>query len=1403
MRWIAGTSAVIVMGCGPSTPQMAGCPKPDGVVTEGLAAAIDGAAPGAVLWIRPGTYEAVLVDKPVTLVGTDASGACAPVVGEGGPRLAGLTLTPEAGGSAVSGVVVDGPLTVAASEAVVSDLFVPPTGGPVTVGAEATLVRFVVAAQTDPAVSVTASATVSDGMILRSPGTALDVSGPARLAFLTIAGHVGDGVVLSGGGQVLSDSILVGAEAAEPPQEDGPVGLREHAPARRLESLSFGAHRGYHYARDGMAPIGRSPRTDRMAEVLLPGDRTAFALPLVTDGVARADFLDTLRTPIWSGVVDDEASGQAWVAAYTPTSPMPAARLDAWPDLVPVYGSATDVRGAPRPADARVGAVETSDTAWAFDAAPVVVSTDGDDAAAGTPEAPLRTIGAGIARSAPGQPVWVVTGTYAEPVYVIDRPVVLQGVKRGAGALVPIETADDPDAPVIDPSTTGEPQHALYLENVGKASVVRGVALRNAYTGLVVIGTGRDAPAEPRIEAVSFAGHRKGIDGDQGAGTATGCLFRDNEVAISLRSIAGWTVQDSVFHDNGLSLTLSYTQAEGGHDLTFQRNRFDHDGGLALDVVSARDGQRLLFRDNTFVATTLFVHAGLGTAPVDVVGNHFEDDARLVVDEAAWAVPHLHVADNTPASLAIELSGPGWASATARQPFDHLPGPVVPAVTDWTDAERQVQPYASPVVRGDDGRVWAVAADFDGVAVFDAQGARLGFVPTGRDPRTVALTPDGALALVANLGAGTVSFVDTATLEVVRDVEVGLEPFGVVVDTAGTSAYVSLSGGEGIVRLAVPSGRVTGEVGGLPAEPRGLALWGGPGDGKLFITHFVPEHRPAEVPSSLDAHQAVLSVVDLPDFADARTIALPVVDSPRFPPAVPVLMQAAVVRGDRVYLPSFGANTDRPLGTVLRGRRLQEFEVTSQGLLTVVDAVDEVAIPEESANLSTPGNPINGPYQLGFVPGTDTAWVVSYGNDAVARWQVRRGAPPLALDGYRQSVGILVGGNPRGVALSADGDRLYTDNFATGDLSTVDLTRGAEVQRTPLGPADADRLTPLGRRGKHLFYTTTLVATSANFWFTCATCHPDGRNDGVTWAFTYGPRSTTPLASALETLPLHFDADRDEVDDFEHTVRDLQGGFSLAQGRVDAELGAPLSAQDTPWAAIRAYLTDGVDAPRAQATDLSPRGRAVFRRMGCTACHGGPAFTTSRLVQGGPRAGRQLTATLRDVGTKTDRDLLGTGGFDPPSLWGVGKTAPYLHDGSALTLRDVLANGKHLLAGAVGTPEGLSALDEEALVAFLQGITRGTAPVDDPLAPGEVHALLPEALDRAGVLVAWGTDRYTTDTPVHVVLTTADVGDPLSAGVGTAHPVAGTEAAFDVAPGEVLEVTGVGQPYRLAVTPGE
>lgn len=206
--------------------------------------------------------------------------------------------------------------------------------------------------------------------------------------------------------------------------------------------------------------------------------------------------------------------------------------------------------------------------------------------------------------------------------------------------------------------------------------------------------------------------------------------------------------------------------------------------------------------------------------------------------------------------------------------------------------------------------------------------------------------------------------------------------------------------------------------------------------------------------------------------------------------------------------------------------------------------------------------------------------------------------------------------------------------------------------------------------GRRLFYTSQVPSVSNPVsGLSCATCHFDGRNDGVSWTFTRGKRQTPSLAGKVSlTAPVRWEGDRETVAiDAQRTSRDAMGGTNMSDRQ--AEL-------------IELYIDSTRDADVAMGASSDPaigRGRAIFQRedVGCATCHLGERLTDNESYE------------MFGLFVQTR------------SLVGVSSSPPYLHDGSAATLRDVVLRSRN---GEMGNTSMLSEAEIDDLVAYLSAI---------------------------------------------------------------------------------------------------
>jgi len=241
---------------------------------------------------------------------------------------------------------------------------------------------------------------------------------------------------------------------------------------------------------------------------------------------------------------------------------------------------------------------------------------------------------------------------------------------------------------------------------------------------------------------------------------------------------------------------------------------------------------------------------------------------------------------------------------------------------------------------------------------------------------------------------------------------------------------------------------------------------------------------------------------------------------------------------------------------------------------------------------------------------------------------------------------------PRAVVVV--GGIAYTANFFSDTLSVVGLDPTAKPQSETiqLGPKTESNLVRLGA----LYFHDARICFQG--WQSCASCHPgEARVDGLNWDLLNdgigNPKNNKSLLYVFKTPPAMSTGVRES-----------------AEAAVRAGIQHILFTVQPPEVAdaIDAYLKSltVVPSPRLVKGRLSvsaQRGERVFRskEVGCAQCHPGPVFTDLQPY---------------DVGTHGRFDGEASA-FDTPTLIESWRTAPYLHDGSAKTIREVLLDSNH------------------------------------------------------------------------------------------------------------------------------
>jgi len=268
------------------------------------------------------------------------------------------------------------------------------------------------------------------------------------------------------------------------------------------------------------------------------------------------------------------------------------------------------------------------------------------------------------------------------------------------------------------------------------------------------------------------------------------------------------------------------------------------------------------------------------------------------------------------------------------------------------------------------------------------------------------------------------------------------------------------------------------------------------------------------------------------------------------------------------------------------------------------------------------------------------------------------------------------GRGPKGIAVVPGSACALVANYYSGNVALLDTSAGKVLRTISLGP---QKEPDAARRGEMLFHDATIAFQR---WHSCATCHPNnGRTDALRWDFLRdgigNPKDTPSLVLVAKTPPYNRRALRKTIDEVAYTAV-TAGHFIVPSDEQVRDLKAyleSLSPEPNPFR-----------GPNGQLSEAARRGKLIFEtKADCIRCHRPPYYTDHK---------------MHNVGVLTPNEP--DGRYDTPTLIEVWRTAPYLHDGRALTLKDVLTtfNKKDLH----GHTSELSEQELNDLVAFLKSL---------------------------------------------------------------------------------------------------
>jgi len=582
--------------------------------------------------------------------------------------------------------------------------------------------------------------------------------------------------------------------------------------------------------------------------------------------------------------------------------------------------------------------------------------------------------------------------------------------------------------------------------------------------------------------------------------------------------------------------------------------------------------------------------------------------------------------------------------------------------------------YASPesVVSGPQGKVLYIA-EFTGesVAVFnlDTRKVEKRIALKGR-PSGLAVSPDGRrLYVTLSAPEGRVEVIDLARGKSLATVAVGHSPTAPVLSPNGQRLYVCNRFNNDVSVIDLGGMQETQRIP-VVREPVAAAVTP---DGKSLL---VANHLPSAV-QERDYASSVVSIIDTENRAVVGSVFLPNGSNG---------LRGICVSpdGKYAYVTHVLARYQMPTTQLERGwmntNALSVIDVAARERVNTVllDDVDLGAANPWAVACSEDGALIvvshAGTHELSVIERVGLHRRLEKAARGERVNEATKSAEDVPND-LSFLVGLhrrlsLSGNGPRGMVLV--GERAWVTEYFTDSLAVVDLLTSAKAPAKSISLGEKHPLTA-ERRGEMLFNDADLCFQK---WQSCVSCHPGARADALTWDLLNdgigNPKNTKSMLLSHETPPVMVTGIRASA---EVAVR---AGIRYIQFARRPEEDA---------AAIDAYLKSLKPVPSpwlvgGKLSESAQRGETAFQKAACNDCHSGPLMTDMRSHDIG--LGKGI-----DKGRK----------FDTSSLIEVWRTAPYLYDGRAATMQQVLK--EHNRNDQHGRTSTLSEQELEDLARFV------------------------------------------------------------------------------------------------------
>jgi YVTN family beta-propeller protein len=580
-------------------------------------------------------------------------------------------------------------------------------------------------------------------------------------------------------------------------------------------------------------------------------------------------------------------------------------------------------------------------------------------------------------------------------------------------------------------------------------------------------------------------------------------------------------------------------------------------------------------------------------------------------------------------------------------------------------------------------------------------------------PINIAFSPDRKRLYVVNHDRNSLSVINPSTKKTIKEISVGKRPTDIAVSPDGKYLYVSDTASHTVSKISSRSLKLTGTIK-CGYEPKGLALTS---DGRILYTAnyisgdvsvidteknieikripvtrapfylaLTPNNRRLAVNNTLSAQKATNPKL---------TAHISLIDTEKQKVIKKIFSPGTMLSGMGICFmrnggPGFSVHL-RPNFNITPAQLNQGWTVNNMLTIFNIPGFDRpvtVALDNVSSGAANP-------YDVIFSNKRNRLYISHKGTHEISVINLKKlmdlikRTKPEQRKNIHLQLGFLWHNNniikripsgglgPKGMALSPGNEKLYVANYFSDNIACIDPDSGKVLNTIRLGrPGKMDTV----RRGEFLFNDG---AHCFQRWLSCTSCHPGVRADGANWDLLNdgmcNPKNVKSLVGAHLTPP--------------SMALGVRSGMEAAveKGFLFIQFVTP---KKEDLEAVRAYLRSVAFIPSPwhrgrnnKSDDLAQLGKKVFNKAGCAECHPPPLYTDLKSY---------------DVGIKPERSVPDNKEFDTPTLLELYRTAPYLHNGAAKNLEEVLTvynrSDKH------GQTSGLTKKEIRALVAFLRSL---------------------------------------------------------------------------------------------------